>query len=103
MRQGKPPGQDWGTGTNLGDTWWLFNGVAGRLTLEHMPNNAGPASLVLMGRDLKRRKAAFEKALSLPAGSVVDATISRMADMKVASSFKFGVARGLATPALCGA
>ena len=103
VRQGKPPGQDWGTGTNLGDTWWLFNGVAGRLTLEHMPNNAGPASLVLMGRDLKRRKAAFEKALSLPAGSVVDATISRMADMKVASSFKFGVARGLATPALCGA
>lgn len=99
-RQGKAP-PSWGAATNLGDTWWLYNGVAGRLTLEHLPKNAGPASLVLMGRDLKRRAGLFEKALGLPAASVVDATVTQVIDTQVGSSFGFGVARGLAKPQFC--
>ena len=43
--------------TKLGDTWWLFNGVAGRLTLEPLRASAGPPSIVFMGDGLSLVKA----------------------------------------------
>ena len=74
-RQGLPaPSAESGeAGTRLGDTWWLFNGVAGRLTLEPLLACAGPASLVFMGQGLKMLVPRIEKALGLPAKSVMSA------------------------------
>ncbi|KAL1528103.1 hypothetical protein AB1Y20_009468 [Prymnesium parvum] len=70
--------------------WWLFNGVAGRLTLEPLRSSEGPASLVFMGRDLARRTKAIAAALELPAGAVVDANAPGFAP-----AVNRGVARGL--------
>ena len=78
-----------GTLANSPLAWWLFNGVAGRLTLEPLPRCDGPTSLVFMGRDLRRRTRALAEALQLPPGAVVDANASGSA------AFGGGVARGL--------
>ena len=48
-RQGLPPPTK-EKSSALGDTWWLFNGVAGRLTLEPLSSCAGPTSIVFMGQ-----------------------------------------------------
>ena len=87
-------------GTNLGDTWWLFNGVAGRLTLEPLRASAGPPSIVFMGDGLSLVKARLEKALALPAGAVQSA--GTLAAPKPTIKVQFGqrliecgVARGL--------
>ena len=71
--------------------WWLFNGVAGRLTLEPLASHPGPASLVFMGRDLFRRKAKLAAALGLPTTAVVGAATARGGGPLVPR----GVARGL--------
>ena len=71
--------------------WWLFNGVAGRLTLEPLASHPGPASLVFMGRDLFRRKKALAAALGLPPTAVVGAATARGGGLLVPR----GVARGL--------
>ena len=96
-----PPTQD--QATNLGDTWWLFNGVAGRLTLEPLMACAGPASLVFMGQGLKMGVADLEKALGLPKGAIT--SVGELANPKPKGMISFGsgdkkiiscgVARGL--------
>ena len=85
--------------------WWLYNGVAGRLTLEPLPRCAGPTSLVFMGRDLRRRVKAMAAALGLPAAAVRDANAMmpgpriRGADKRAAGEgLSEGVARGLCLP-----
>ena len=70
--------------------WWLFNGVAGRLTLEPLASSNGPASLVFMGRDFKRRLRAIGLALALLVVAVVDANVA-----KPEFAIGGGVARGL--------
>ena len=87
-RLGLPPPEA-SAATKLGDSWWLFNGVAGRLTLEPLRNCAGPASIVFMGRDLRLRAPAIEAALRLPPGSVGDARAPKPA---------FGPGDGLLEP-----
>ena len=84
----------------LGDTRWLFNGVAGRLTLEPLRASAGPPSIVFMGDGLSLVKARLEKALALPAGAVQSA--GTLAAPKPTIKVQFGqrliecgVARGL--------
>ena len=89
--------------TNLGDTWWLFNGVAGRLTLEPLLACAGPTSIVFMGQGLKMLAADLAKALELPAGSVTSAGELAKPKPKVnvqigQRMITCGVARGLSTP-----
>lgn len=86
-----------GSGGNLGDTWWLFNGVAGRMTLEPLTNIAGPASLVFMGRDLKRRTKPLAAALGLPPMAVTNAAIVSNVQMG-GQLIGCGVARGLCAP-----
>ena len=71
-RQGLPPPTT-EQATQLGDTWWLFNGVAGRLTLEPLTACGGPTSMVFMGQGLKLLVDDIEKALALPKGSVTNA------------------------------
>ena len=66
-----PPAADAREQTKLGDTWWLFNGVAGRLTLEPGRASAGPPSIVF-GDGLSLVKAAREGARP-PAGAVQSA------------------------------
>jgi len=85
-----------GGGGGGGDVpvWWLFNGVAGRLTLEPLTSHAGPASLVFMGRDLFRRKKAIAAALGLPPTAVVGAAMASGGGPLVPR----GVARGLCVP-----
>ena len=78
--------------------WWLFNGVAGRLTLEPLPRCAGPTSLVFMGRDLARRTKAIAAALGLPADAVTNAKITldiSMGNQRRDTGEGSGVARGL--------
>ena len=101
-RQGLPPPTK-GQASNLGDTWWLFNGVAGRLTLEPLPNCAGPTSLVFMGQGLAYLVADLEKALKLPAGAVTDAGTLNQPKPKINIELgqrmvTCGVARGLSVP-----
>ena len=101
-RQGLPPPDKEAT-TQLGDTWWLFNGVAGRLTLEPMPSCAGPTSMVFMGQGIKLLVDDIEKALALPKGSVTSAgTLSQpMPKLNVQFGQRLitcGVARGLSAP-----
>ena len=98
-RQGLPPPTRENS-TKLGDTWWLFNGVAGRLTLEPLRASAGPPSIVFMGDGLSLVKARLEKALALPAGAVQSA--GTLAAPKPTIKVQFGqrliecgVARGL--------
>ena len=96
-----PPTRD--QATNLGDTWWLFNGVAGRLTLEPLLACAGPTSIVFMGQGLKMLAADLAKALELPAGSVTSAGELAKPKPKVnvqigQRMITCGVARGLSTP-----
>ena len=86
--------------TQLGDTWWLFNGVAGRLTLEPLAQCAGPASLVFMGHSLGRAVPRIEKALGLPSGAVTSVSAAtpivrvQLGQRLVAC----GAARGLSAP-----
>ena len=101
-RQGLPP-PDREQATKLGDTWWLFNGVAGRLTIEPLLNCAGPTSIVFMGQDLKLVAPDLAKALKLPAGSVTSA--GELAKPKPKINVQMGqrivtcgVARGLSAP-----
>ena len=101
-RQGLPPPAEQ-PASQLGDTWWLFNGVAGRLTLEPLPSCAGPASVVFMGQGLAYLAADLEKALALPAGAVtsVGALAKPAPVVKVQFGQKMivcGVARGLSAP-----
>lgn len=80
---------------DLGEVeWWLYNGVAGRLTLEPLPSSNGPPSLVLMGRDLRRRINRIGEALQLPTGAIADANGPKPFAMSIGS----GVARGLCGP-----
>ena len=101
-RQGlTPPGRE--QATNLGDTWWLFNGVAGRLTLEPLVACAGPPSLVFMGQGLAFLANDLAKALALPPGSVTSAgeLCKPKPKVKVQMGQKMitcGVARGLSAP-----
>ena len=101
-RQGlPPPGRE--QATNLGDTWWLFNGVAGRLTLEPLVACAGPPSLVFMGQGLAFLANDLAKALALPPGSVTSAgeLCKPKPKIKVQMGQKMitcGVARGLSAP-----
>ena len=101
-RQGLPPPTE-EQATKLGDTWWLFNGVAGRMTLEPLESCAGPASMVFMGQGLALVVPDLEKALGLPAGSVTNAgTLTKPAPkVKVQLGQRMitcGVARGLSAP-----
>ena len=82
----------------LGDTWWLFNGVAGRLTLEQLHNTVGPPSLVFMGHGLELRVADIEAALGLPAGCVRRVTAQPPAPRFGQRLIACGVARGLCAP-----
>jgi len=68
-RQGLPPPSREHSSA-LGESWWLFNGVAGRLTLEPLLSCAGPTSIVFMGVDLGLLVPRLEKALDLPKGTV---------------------------------
>lgn len=98
-RQGLAP--CWGEGeggSRLGDTWWLFNGVAGRLTLEPLLHTAGPTSLVLMGRNLKQRMPKIEAALRLPAGTVTNVYATAPPVLFGERLITCGVAKGLAAP-----
>ena len=97
-RQGQPPPAPDAKGTNLGDTWWLFNGVAGRLTLEQLHNTVGPPSLVFMGHGLELRVADIEAALGLPAGCVRRVTAQPPAPRFGQRLIACGVARGLCAP-----
>ena len=73
-RQGLPPPTRENS-TKLGDTWWLFNGVAGRLTLEPLRASAGPPSIVFMGDGLSLVKARLEKrSTRVTAGAVAAGT-----------------------------
>lgn len=102
-RQGLPPQAEEGA-TALGDTWWLFNGVAGRLTLERLSACAGPTSMVFMGEGLKLVVPDIEEALGLPPGSVTSAgTLSEPRPTLKVPGFErrvvtCGVARGLSAP-----
>ena len=96
-RLGLPPPEA-SAATKLGDSWWLFNGVAGRLTLEPLRNCAGPASIVFMGRDLRLRAPAIEEALRLPPGSVGDARAPKPAFGPGDGLVACGVALGLSRP-----
>ena len=82
----------------LGDTWWLFNGVAGRLTLEPLLHTAGPTSLVFMGRNLKQRMPKIEAALRLPAGTVTNVYATAPPVLFGERLITCGVAKGLAAP-----
>ena len=99
-RQGLPPpaaDAAGGAGTNLGDTWWLFNGVAGRLTLEQLHHTAGPTSVVFMGHGLEPRLRDIDRALGLPSGSVT--RVSAVPPVKFGERLiACGVARGLTAP-----
>ena len=101
-RQGlPPPNKD--QATNLGDTWWLFNGVAGRLTLEPLLACAGPTSIVFMGQGLKLLASDLAAALELPAGSITSAGELAKPKPKVnvqlgQRMITCGVARGLSAP-----
>jgi len=98
-RQGLAP--CWGEGeggSRLGDTWWLFNGVAGRLTLEPLLHTAGPTSLVFMGRNLKQRMPKIEAALRLPAGTVTNVYATAPPVLFGERLITCGVAKGLAAP-----
>ena len=99
-RQGLPPPATdaaGGAGTQLGDTWWLFNGVAGRLTLEQLHNTAGPTSIVFMGHGLEPRLRDIDRALGLPSGSVT--RVSALPPVKFGERLiACGVARGLTAP-----
>ena len=79
----------------MGDTWWLFNGVAGRLTLERLHRSEGPTSIVVMGQDLARRVRAMAEALRLPEAAIVSA-----APPAEGGLISRGIARGLCAP--CG-
>ena len=101
-RQGLPPPTK-EQATNLGDTWWLFNGVAGRLTLEPLSSCAGPTSIVFMGTGLALMVSDLEKALALPAGAVTSVGTLSKPEPKVNVQFgermiTCGVARGLSAP-----
>ena len=101
-RQGLPPPTR-ELATNLGDTWWLFNGVAGRLTLEPLLACAGPPSLVFMGHGLKHISDDLEKALALPPGSVSSVGELSKPNPRVKLQLgqrmiACGVARGLSAP-----
>lgn len=96
-RQGLPPPQKNLSGSQLGDTWWLFNGVAGRLTLEPLEHCAGPTSIVFMGQQLKLLAADIERALALPKGCVTSTAGPRVAVQIGERMVSCGVARGLST------
>ena len=91
-----PPTRD--QATNLGDTWWLFNGVAGRLTLEPLLACAGPTSIVFMGHGLELRVGDIEAALGLPGGCVRRVTAQPPAPRFGQRLIACGVARGLSAP-----
>jgi hypothetical protein len=108
-RQGLPAPDADARASKLGDTFWLFNGVAGRLTLEPLPKCAGPASLVMMGQGLHLVVADLETALSLPRGAMKDAGTLTKPNPTVKVQFNApigfaprmisnGVARGLCAP-----
>jgi len=98
-RQGLAPCWEEGDGgSRLGDTWWLFNGVAGRLTLEPLLRTAGPTSLVFMGRNLKQRMPKIEAALRLPAGTVTNVYATAPPVLFGERLITCGVAKGLAAP-----
>ena len=97
-RQGQPPPAPDAKGTNLGDTWWLFNGVAGRLTLEQLHNTAGPTSLVFMGNGLGLRVPDIEAALGLPQGCVTTVVALPARPQFGEALIACGVARGLCAP-----
>mmetsp|Transcript_37737 Transcript_37737/g.123434 ORF Transcript_37737/g.123434 Transcript_37737/m.123434 type:complete len:196 (-) Transcript_37737:297-884(-) len=98
-RQGLAPCWEEGEGgSRLGDTWWLFNGVAGRLTLEPLLHTAGPTSLVFMGRNLKQRMPKIEAALRLPAGTVTNVYATAPPVLFGERLITCGVAKGLAAP-----
>ena len=97
-RQGQPPPAPDTKGTRLGDTWWLFNGVAGRLTLEQLRHTAGPTSLVFMGHGLELRVPDIEEALGLPGGCVGRVTAQPPAPQFGRRLIACGVARGLSAP-----
>jgi hypothetical protein len=97
-RQGQPPPAPGTKSTRLGDTWWLFNGVAGRLTLEQLRHTAGPASLVFMGHGLELRVPDIEEALGLPGGCVRRVTAQPPAPQFGQRLIACGVARGLSAP-----
>lgn len=104
-RQGLPPPAEGAPpASQLGDTWWLFNGVAGRLTLERMASCAGPTSMVFMGQDLKLVMPDLEQALKLPKGSASSAGTTSQPRPKIKLDLSgqrmimCGVARGLSAP-----
>ena len=84
--------------TRLGDTWWLFNGVAGRLTLEQLHNTAGPTSLVFMGNGLGLRVPDIEAALGLPQGCVTKVVALPARPQFGEALIACGGARGLCAP-----
>lgn len=96
-RQGLPAPTK-ATATQLGDTWWLFNGVAGRLTLEQLHNTAGPTSLVFMGNGLGLRVPDIEAALGLPQGCVTKVVALPARPQFGEALIACGVARGLCAP-----
>ena len=77
-------------GGDGGGEWWLFNLVAGKLTLERLPSFSGPTSLVFMGRDLDRWAATITERLRLPREALTRAT--------PASALGGGALRGLCLP-----